>query len=121
MDKNLKKSYQKLNLPYGATEIEIKNRKDELIKALESRKTVKAEQQIKNIEEAYSIIIEDIKKNGLPEEKSHRFESSKESIIGLTITLVIVAVLCYFSCYLFQDYNKLTQETPVASFKPIML
>ena len=101
MEKNLKKSYRCLNLPYSATEKEIKSRKEELVKFYMAKNNNKNEKKIRDVEDSCNLIIDNLIKNGFPSEKDHRFESSNESIVGLLIALVVVSIACYLCCYFF--------------------
>lgn len=101
MKKELKVSYKILDLPYSATEEEVETRKNALIKILESEKNAKTENKILEIENASKTIITNMENNGIPNEEHHLFESSGESIIALSIVLVFVIIICFFSFYLF--------------------
>ena len=102
MKKELKKSYMLLDLPFDASEDAVIARKTALIKIYNSgEKTDKnKESKIKNVEEASSIIIDNLKRNGVPQHPNI-FESSNQSIIGLIIVFCFVAMVCYFSFMLF--------------------
>lgn len=104
MNKDLKKSYQFLNLGFNATEEEVLARKKALIKTFNAKEleTGKSQQEkIDKVEESATCIIENLKKNSVPK-TPHFFETSDKSIVGLIITLCFVAMICYFS---FLIYN----------------
>lgn len=95
MKKNLKKCYRLLDLPFDSTEEDVELRKRAMIKILESETGVKNEKKITFVENASSLILENIKNNGIPNEEDHYFESSNESIIALFVVMVFVCFFCY--------------------------
>ena len=101
MERQLRKSYKVLILPYSATEEEVERRKTALIRILNSQKKENAEKRISKIKNAADIIISNIKNNGIPDKEHHLFESSNESIIGLFIVFIFVAFVCFFSVYIY--------------------
>jgi len=103
MDKKLNKCYLVLDLPYSATIDDVMSRERALIKILNSKaneKNTSCENEIQEVKVSASTIIENIKNNGIPQEKSHRFESSNESIVALFIILLFVGLVCFFSFYI---------------------
>ena len=104
MEKELQNSYFRLDLPFSATIEDVEARKKALIKVLnmeEKEKNVSKQNEIEQVKEDCSLIIQNIKNNGIPKEECHRFEASNESILGLVIVLVFVFILCFFSFYAF--------------------
>ena len=101
MEKKLKVSYKLLNLSYSATQEEVETRKKAMVKILEADRDEKTFDKIEELENACETIIENIKKNGIPKEEHHLFEASNESIIGLSIVLIFVVIICFFSFYLY--------------------
>lgn len=104
MEKELKNSYFRLDLQYSATIEDVEARKKALIKILkieEKEKNVSKQNEIKQVKDDCSLIIQNIKNNGIPKEECHRFETSNESIFGLSIVLAFVFMLCFFSFYAF--------------------
>ena len=99
MDKNLKKCYTILDLPFNSTEDEVELRKRAMIKILESEPSVKNEQKIIEIKDASSKICENIKNNGIPKNSGFRFECSNESIISLIIVMLFISFFCYCTIY----------------------
>ena len=103
MDKNLNKCYLNLDLPFSATVEDVLSREKALIKILKSKeieKNISCENEIQEIEFYANTIIENIKRNGMPTEKAHRFETSSESIFGLVVVLAFVTLICFFSFYI---------------------
>ena len=101
MNKDLKKSYQKLDLPYTATEEQVVLRKNALImimngKEIDTKHSYRKE--IQEIEKNAENIMANIKEQGIPNE--HGFESSNKSIFVLIFALSLVALLCFFSFYI---------------------
>lgn len=101
MEKNLKKCYRCLDLPFSATEEDVERRKNALIKILDDNMNEKTIAKISKIENAAEYIISNIKKNGIPKKEHHFFEASTESIIGLLIVFVFVAFICFLSFYFY--------------------
>ena len=104
MNKELIKSYDILNLPFSSTVEEVEIRKNALIKVYNNKavkKGVSYDKQIGEIETSASLIIENIKKNGIPNTEYHLYNSSWKSIIMLCGVLLAVALICWFSCYIF--------------------
>ncbi len=101
MEKELKNCYKCLDLPYSATIEEVETREKALSKILlaKSGYEQKSEKEISKVKYSADYIVENIKKNGIPKEEFHRFDSSKESIISLLIILVFVGLICFFSFY----------------------
>ena len=104
MDKDLKKCYECLDLPITATEQDVQLRKKALVKIYETKaveKGVSYDKQIGLIENSSASIIENLKNNGTPKDEHHYFESSWKSIGILSIALAFVAMICFFSFYIF--------------------
>lgn len=104
MNRDLRKCYDVLNLPFSATIEEVEIRQFALIKGFNDKsleKGISYDKQIGEIETSANLIIENIKKNGIPKDECHRFESSWKSIIILGIILLCVALVCGFSFYVF--------------------
>lgn len=104
MEKELKKCYYDLDLSYQATEEDVNARANALtkiLKAKEMEKKVSCANEIALVKDSAKRIIKNIKKNGIPTEQSHRFESSTQSIIVLCIVLFFVSFICAFSFSLF--------------------
>ena len=104
MDKSLRKSYEHLDLPYNSTIDEVQAREKALIKILKSKEIdsgVSYEKEIEKVQNASSLISENIKNNGVPKEDFYKYEASNESIVGLFVILLFVCMLCFFSFYLF--------------------
>lgn len=104
MNKDLKKCYECLDLSFNATTDEVKVREKALIKIYNNKaleKGVSCDKEKGLIETSAHTIIENIKKNGIPKEETHRFECSWKSVGILSIILVFVAIICFFSFYIF--------------------
>lgn len=104
MDKQLKRSYENLDLPYSATIEDVEMRKNALIKVChneELEKKTNHTKQINEIEFSAENIISNLKKNGAPKEERHTFDSSWGSIGLLGIILLFIVGLCWFSFYIF--------------------
>ena len=104
MDKELKKCYYNLDLSYQATIEDVEAREKALIKILKSKefeKNISCRSEIKIIQDNAKLIKENIKNNGIPQEKCHHFESSTQSILALLIVFFFVAIICCFSFSLF--------------------
>ena len=104
MDKNLKKSYENLNLAYSATIEEVIARKQALIKIFKSKSVenkISTAKKIALIESSANAICDNIEKNGMPKDDECRFETTGESILGLAIVLFFVVLMCIFSFYAF--------------------
>ena len=68
MDKELRKCYQKLDLPYDATEEQVELRKKVLIKIYSAKandKNISTEKEIEEVEISASLILENIKKRDI--------------------------------------------------------
>ena len=103
MKKSLNKCYLNLDLPYSASIEDVLSREKALIKILQSKekeKNISCEKEIQEIEFSAKAIVENIKVNGIPNEKEHRFEASNESIFGLFVVFAFVALICFFSFYI---------------------
>lgn len=103
MEKNLRKCYEHLELPYSATIEDVEARKSALIKILNSQahdNKVSNEKEIALVEKSANTICEEIKKNGIPQNE-HRFESSKESIFALLVVLFFAVMVCLLSFNMF--------------------
>lgn len=103
MEKELRKCYEVLDLPFSATEEDVKSREKALIKIYNNKsleKGVSFEKQIGLIESSTVTILENLKKNGIPKDVPHSFNSSWSSIGYLAITLVFIALVCCFSFYI---------------------
>ena len=104
MNKDLKRSYEFLDLNYSATEEDVCAREKALIKIYHSEeleKRVTREKDIENTKKSAKIILENLKKNGLPQEQDERFDSSWQSAGLLLIVLFVTAMICFFSFYIF--------------------
>lgn len=104
MEKELKNSYFRLDLQYSATIEDVEARQKALVKILtleEKEKNVSKKKEIEQVKDDCALIIENIKNNGIPKEKCHRFEASNESIFGLLIVFAFVFIICFFSFYAF--------------------
>lgn len=104
MNKDLKKCYECLDLPFEATIEDVQVRKNALIKIYNNKsieKGISYDKQIGLVETSAKAIIENIKNNGIPKEEAHHFESSWKSVSILLITFVFVAMICFFSFYIF--------------------
>ena len=104
MEKELRKCYEVLDLPFSATEEDVKLREKALIKIYSNKsieKGVSFEKEIGMVETSSAQILENIKKNGIPKEIPHSFDSSWSSIGYLAISLLLIALVCGFSFYIF--------------------
>ena len=104
MEKELKKCYYDLDLSYQATEEDVMARANALtkiFKAKEMEKKISCAEEIEMVKNSSNKIIENIKKNGIPNEDCHRFETSTQSIFVLLIVLFFVGFICAFSFSLF--------------------
>ena len=103
MEKDLKKCYQDLELPYNATIEQVEAREKALIKILsakENNKKISYEREIGEVKISANKIVENIKKHGIPKEENHDFEASNESVAGILIVFVFVVIICFFSFYM---------------------
>lgn len=103
MEKNLRKCYQNLELPYNATIEQVEAREKALIKILsaqENDKKTSCDAKINNVKVSANKIVENIKKHGIPNEENHDFEASNESVAGILIVFVFVAIICFLSFYI---------------------
>ena len=101
MNKELKRSYECLDLPFSATSEDVKMREKALIKIYNNKSVENGnshDKEIGEIEKSAKIILENLKKNGQPKEV-HSFDSSWHSIIILLAVLFFVGLLCFFSFY----------------------
>lgn len=104
MNRELKKCYECLDLPINATIEDVETRKKALIKIYNNKtieKGISYEKQIGLVETSAVAIVENIKKNGLPNEEVHHFETSWKGISILFVALIFVAMICFFSFYIF--------------------
>ncbi len=104
MDKNLRKCYECLDLPISATIQDVQLREKALIKICENKALengISCDKEIGIIETSAKTVIENIKNNGIPKEENHYFDSSWKSVVTLTIVLAFVAMICFFSFYIF--------------------
>lgn len=104
MNKDLKKSYDFLDLTYSATEEDVCAREKALIKIFNSEakeKNVSCDNEVETTKKHAKIIIENLKKNGPPQEQDERFDSSWQSAGVLLIVLFITAMICFLSFYIF--------------------
>ena len=104
MNKSLRKSYERLDLPYNSTIDEVQAREKALIKILKSKEIdngVSCKKEISNVQKASALIIENIKTNGIPKEDFYKYEASNESLVALFIVLLFACMVCFFSFYLF--------------------
>lgn len=100
MERKLKLSYRCLDLSYQATAEEVKRREQALIKIFTAKakeKNISYSKQIDSIQKASNEILENIKNNGIPTKKYHRYEASISSIITLSVLLVFAIVMCVIS------------------------
>ena len=102
MEKELKRSYRFLDLPFNATEEDVEARKNALNKVLFSKgqeKNKSYDKQIQAVNDSANLILSNIKKNGIPTEENHSFDSSIESIIVLFIIAFFAGLACFYSFY----------------------
>ena len=100
MERKLKLSYRCLDLPYQATAEEVKRRERALIKIFTAKakeKNISYSKQIDAVQKASDVILENIKNNGIPTKKYHRFEASVSSIITLSVLLAFAIIMCVVS------------------------
>ena len=104
MDKDLKNSYDLLELPITATKTEVITRQKALIKIYKGKEiedNVVYDKEITKITNAATKILDNINENGIPEEVRHKFEVTNESIVGLLIVFAFISIVCFFSFYMF--------------------
>lgn len=102
MEKNLRKCYELLDLPYSSTEEEVASREKAMIKifiAKADEENKSYDQEINDVKSSAKNIITNIKNNGIPKEKHHHFETSRESLISLLIVLMFMGAICFLSFY----------------------
>ena len=102
MDKELKKCYHYMDLPYNSTLEEVQLRRNILIKIYNSKTSVNGKnysKKIDKIELCTTKIIENINKFGVPTDKQPHFNASWESIVTQAIVLCFVAAICFASFY----------------------
>ncbi len=97
MNNKLRKSYDILDLSFSATEEEVELRKNALIKIEKDKNNSK---QIEIIEQSAIIILDNIKKNGIPKD-NHKFYTSNESLITIIIVFVFSFIACVLSFIIF--------------------
>jgi len=103
MNKDLRKSYECLDLKYSATKEDVIARKNALIKifnaqAMENKKPM--DKKIDLVEKSAEIICDNIDNNGIPKDVSNH-ESSNQSLVSLFIILLFVIFVCFMSFYMF--------------------
>ena len=99
MNRNLKKCYDCLDLPFSATKEQVETRKTALIKILKAKENetkISNEKEIELVELSAKTICEELEKNGIPK-NIKRFECSNESILILIVVLIFAFMLCFFS------------------------
>lgn len=104
MDKNLRKCYECLDLPISSTIEDVQLREKALIKICENEakeKGVDCNKRLADVEMSAKTIINNIKNNGIPKEENHYFDSSWKSVATLAVVLAFVAMICFFSFYIF--------------------
>ena len=100
MTKELKKCYYNLDLPFSATEEQVKTQEKVLIKIQRaiafktgrSRKT-----RIEKIATSANAIIENLQKNGIPTEKENHFYSSTKEIATQLFVLLAITIVALIS------------------------
>ena len=97
MNKDLRKSYEILDLPISSTIEDVETRQNALIKIEKSNGNIK---KIEIIQNSATKIIENIKKNGIPKD-NHKFSASNESLITLIIVFVFSLIACVLSFVIF--------------------
>lgn len=105
MNKELIKCYECLDLAFNATIEDIQARTKALIK-IYNNKAVETgnsyDKQIGQVEASAEMMIENINKNGIPDKDFHHFKCSWQSVGWLTVALLFVGIICYFSFYIFK-------------------
>lgn len=97
MNKDLRKCYEILDLPIESTIEDVETRKNALIKIEKSNENLN---QVQVIERSATIIIENIKKNGVTKD-NHSFETSNESLITLFVVFAFSLLACILSFIIF--------------------
>lgn len=101
--KELKKCYYYLDLPFSATEEDVRKREKVLIKiwrAKGMKKGVSYASKIHEVALKANTILQYIETNGAPKFKEFAYETSKEALIIQSLTLfavIIVAFVTFFS------------------------
>lgn len=96
MNKELKKCYYLLDLPFSATIEQVQQRTKILIKILRAKAMkhgVSYADKINEIAYASSEIVENIKKNGIPNVKVRSFETSIKDLKNQLLVMIIFAVV----------------------------
>ena len=105
MDKNLRKSYDCLDLPISASIEQVEAREKALIKifqAKEKEENISCSKEINRVKISKKRIISSIQINGIPkEEEKHRFIASNESVFVLFLISICAGIFCYFTFTLF--------------------
>ena len=99
MKKNLKKSYEILDLPYSSTIEDVESRKKAMIKVVNSntkQKVGSKEKEIALIENSARAICDEIKTNGIPNCDEVKKENN-DSILWLIVGVIVSGILCFFS------------------------
>ena len=105
MDKNLRKSYECLDLPITASVEQVEAREKALIKILQAKEkeeNISCVKEIKRVQISKKRIISSIQINGIPkEEDQHHFVASNESVFVLLLISICAGIFCYFTFTLF--------------------
>lgn len=102
MNKELKKCYHYMDLPYNSTVEEIKAKQDALLKINASKAKItgkSCEKELNKINNSAKSILDNIKKNGIPNIKEG-FNSSWQSICAQIIGLIFIGAICFASFYI---------------------
>ena len=105
MDKRLKNCYYYLNLPFTATEEDVRIRETamhRIFKTKEKNNGKSYKKKINRVTSSANLIIENLKANGMPNVKSHWFEISNESLFVLLAILCFVGMICVISFWVLQ-------------------
>ncbi len=100
MTKELKKAYSFLDLKYEATIEEIQTRRKILIKILRAKNIKKHKnhiEKIKKINACTELILDNIKKSGIPSENRLIIDSSRENVFTGLYGLILVSILALVS------------------------
>lgn len=95
MTKELKRQYYHLDLPFHATEEEVKSKQKAMIKILRAKKIYNGKDtsvEITKTQRAGEEILNYLKNNGVPK-KLHRFETEGRTLLSQLFVLALVAVV----------------------------
>ena len=100
MTKEIKKCYYHLDLPFSATEEEVRVKEKMLIKILRSKAIKKGKsckEDIDKVANSADEIVEYIKKNGVPQVEPPHFKTSPQDVLTQLVCMILAIVFCALS------------------------